>query len=207
MYHTIQELINRLECCAGCGNFIVPYFYNSGKVNVSVGSPEEMSKERVNLAYASKFSDNKLSLCWILHPNELNTILEVDILTNKVSGELERIQNVFWTNTLSLFRYCNNKACKTRYMSESSPLYLERKAMKILPFHLSLEGYFYLREDASGLFLFNSSEMLTNKNKTVLASYSENAVSADVISHLPRIDFSSIKSGIDKKIKTIITFL
>jgi hypothetical protein len=127
-------------------------------------------------------------------------IFSVDIDTNKIIGDVDKVQKVIWDNELSLKRACPNEDCEMQgYFCETERLYLERKANKILPFQIEME--------CLNAIIKGNRYMLANNlgdEKTSLFSYN-----TGMVAQLPHMDLHAItgKNNIVNKIQTILVFL
>ena len=156
-FQNIREFITLLDVCQHCGqplstklsgkktpNFLPKYnmdfgstkFFNTMELDV-----DNAFKKSKATIYSSTLEDNHLIYQYEMSGQKHN-ILSIDIDTNQIVGDLDRVQKVFWDNYLALSRECNNKACidsgkLTVYLS--SLFVLERKALKLFPFFLNVE--------------------------------------------------------------------
>jgi len=224
MISSINELNSRVTNCAGCGTIARAFLCTGDGNDNFIPKNSVLLHEKINLdqcdlqqkfndeiVYTSYYENNFLHFCWFyglknMDPTrKIHSIFKINIHTNEIIGDFEHVQNLFWTKKLSMYHVCCNDLCEDAYMAETETLVFERKSKRLYPFELVLEGYGHKEKDAI-YFLFNSQEKRFKSN-TILMKYNETLTKGTIITKLPTMNFTNIKSDIDKKIKTILTFL
>lgn len=225
-FETVEQFINLVPKCEFCGHTMktslfgrsAPNFhpkYNMTFTNTTFVDPwkhELMSKmgngeidnNFYTMTYSSQETDDLLTFYYNL-VGESHPILSIEKKTNKVIGDLNRVQKVIWDHQLMLSRHCDGPICHetgNRYLAETFPLVLERVGKRIYPVLLSLEMLaINLKGRTYGLITpYNNGKMY----KTLLAVFQKN----EIIKQLPIIHLHKIRGGdvITNKIKTLITF-
>lgn len=158
--------------------------------------------------------NNRILNCYFCN-NQLNTkilfkvgnvtdrqkeLLSINTNTNKIDGDLDLLQHIFWKYQPFFVRSCTNRKCQEErgYVCESTRLFLERKKKAIYPFKINVEAI----------------NININKEKCLLANHEDDPHTFlyfyDTPDHIevPRINLHSFKdtSHIIDKIKTILTF-
>lgn len=227
MINNINDLHLRVSNCAGCGTSVHTFICTNDGSGNYVSKKSALFNEKVDLnqydsnnnaerksnriIYTSYCENKYLNFCWFYESpalsttRELNPIFKLNIYNNEIIGDPESIQNLFWHKMIVLFHVCCNELCNNAYMAETEQLIFERKNKKFMPLRLNLEGYTHKANEYM-YFFFNSTEQLFRSN-TTLMRYGPDLTRGTVVTKLPLMDFSTIKTGIDKKIKTILTFL
>lgn len=226
-FDTIEQYINLVPKCEFCGSTMKTSLSGSitpnyaPKYNMTFATTvfaDDLWKQRLEgLAGNGKIDDNfhtmtyndqetdelvtfSYSLMGASHP-----IMSIEKKTNRVIGDLDRVQKVIWDHKLTLARHCEGPICHetgNRYLSETFPLVLERVSKRICPILLSLEMLAIKpKERTYGLITpYNNGKI----NKTLLVAIQKN----EIIKQLPIIHLHKIRGGdvITNKIKTLITF-
>lgn len=148
-----------------------------------------------SITYYSEFNDPKLSFSYMLN-NKSYEIFSVNVDTNEVNGDLDKIQKVIWDFKLLLERTCIQNKDK-RYLIKTTPLVLERRSKKICPMFVHSEICRIEQDEKEYVIVTDYARM-----------QSHIAMGIELIKTIPVIPLYKIKDG-DKmfnKIKTLITF-
>lgn len=153
-----------------------------------------------NITYSSKLVGENLNFNYNIESigSRDNIIISVDINTGKISGEVDRVQKVFWDHGLSILTGCSNEECKLQgYMCRTVPLSLERKKCRVCPFQIEVEALHILINDRR--YALSSTK---GEDSTILVE------GGNIIKVLPRMNLRAItgKNNILNKIKTILVF-
>lgn len=165
---------------------------------------DEEAKKRNTMVYTSTEDEDSITFQYE-YLGRSHPIFSVAKDTNRIVGDLDRVQKVIWDHKIHLMRYCDSQECQekgNRYLSETSLVVLERVSKRLCPFHLNLEmAAITPKQRMYGLITpYNHAK----NHKTLLVAINKN----EIISQVPIIHLHNIKNGevLTNKIQTLITF-
>jgi hypothetical protein len=168
----------------------------AGVPGISEVSPENQ------ISYSSQDYQDIVSFYYDFQGRS-NLIFSVEKQSNRIIGDLDKVQKVLWDNKLHLVRLCKSTTCAengNQYYLESSMLVLERIDKRLYSFRPEIE-MLAIRPKENSFALISP---YNHKNKTFLVAVEK----SKIISQLPFMYLHRIKGGevITNKIKTLITF-
>lgn len=219
-FQNIQQYAELVSTCQFCGSSMEIKIYPNKPVHFGVRYKMDFNNTQwfpsepyikadpaltseLAISFLSKDNGDHLSFNYKMSEVE-KPILLIDKITNKVEGDLDRVQKVIWDHQLSLLKCCSSDNCKmsgNRYISYTSPLVLERNSKCIYSFSMKIEMIAASLRDN----IFNLITPYDRKvGKTLLVAEENNKL----ISQLPLMALYKIKGKeiIVNKIKTLINF-
>lgn len=202
---TIRDYINMVGVCPDCGHYLTPTlaFIVPAKTSYTMDFEETKfgkyygTKTNYDISYKSEFKDSVLSFYYEID-DKFHKIFSINVDTNKVNGEMEKVQKVIWDFNLSIDLSCAVEQCDDlQYLIKSRPLILERKNNVIshIICHAEIARIEYEKKKYSMI-----SEFGTMKTYV--------AVNDKIVSNVPLIPIYKIKDRqkILNKIKTLVIF-
>jgi|SRR5579885_2816300 len=215
-FNTVRQFMELVPNCQYCGAKLqtslkaksAPNFLPRYKMNFDVTEfidPFELELQNAfsshtgpSISYTSQQDEQFLHFCYKMDNRE-HKIFSVNVDTNELVGDRDRIQKVIWDHKLVFSRHCPDPNCtqKNAYICDSAPLVMERVGKKVYPFFIAMEVLFISHNDTQ-YGLMTPYEM----QATFLMAR------RDVIKQLPLMNLYKIQGSenIYHKIKTLVNF-
>ena len=152
---TISDYMNLMDTCPFCGDQLTidlrgkqtPDFrptYMMDFANTRWMLLDAADDPNFTINFSSDLQGNILSFYYVLKKVK-HRILAINIINNKVEGDIDKVQKVVWDHRLTLARGCPHLDVEgtniNSYVNTTMPLLLERKRGVIMPLWMDLEAF------------------------------------------------------------------